>query len=246
MEEIQPFLESPRHASRKLTILLVAGPKDHGPGEHDYPLWQARWDMLLHCAENVSVEKSFGWPAVEQLARADLMVMYSNNSDWSQERARELDKFLERGGGLTLIHYAVDGHEEVDALSRRIGLAWRGEVSKYRHGPIELKLHQHPVTERLRALALIDESYWDLIGDPKAITWIASSEEEGADRPLMWTRERGKGRIFVSIPGHYTWTFDDPLFRLLVFRGMMWSVREPIDRLAPLAPVGARIIGVMR
>jgi type 1 glutamine amidotransferase len=47
--------------------------------------------------------------------------------------------------------------------------------------------------------------------------------------------------VFVSIPGHYTWTFDDPLFRLLLLRGMAWSAREPVDRLAELSTVGARI-----
>ena len=32
---------------RKLRIVLSAGPKDHGVGEHDYPLWQKRWQTLL-------------------------------------------------------------------------------------------------------------------------------------------------------------------------------------------------------
>src|SRR5206468_2450921 len=36
-------------------IVLCAGPKDHGPGEHDYPLWQKRWSKLLALADKVSV-----------------------------------------------------------------------------------------------------------------------------------------------------------------------------------------------
>ena len=32
---------------RPLTIVLLAGPKDHGENEHDYPRWQARWALLL-------------------------------------------------------------------------------------------------------------------------------------------------------------------------------------------------------
>ena len=50
-----------------------------------------------------------------------------------------------------------------------------------------------------------------------------------------------KGRVFVSIPGHYSWSFDDPLFRLLLLRGVCWAAGEPADRLSELATVGAAI-----
>ena len=43
--------------------------------------------------------------------------------------------------------------------------------------------------------------------------------------------------------GHYTWTFDDPLFRLLVLRGICWTARDHVDRLSPLATLGARVGG---
>jgi len=32
---------------RELNIVLVAFKKDHGDNEHDYPLWQKRWAVLL-------------------------------------------------------------------------------------------------------------------------------------------------------------------------------------------------------
>jgi hypothetical protein len=44
------------------------------------------------------------------------------------------------------------------------------------------------------------------------------------------------------VPGHYTWTFDDPLFRILL-RGVCWTAREPVDRLSELATLGARLDG---
>jgi type 1 glutamine amidotransferase len=58
---------------------------------------------------------------------------------------------------------------------------------------------------------------------------------------LFWTREQGDGRIFVSIPGHYSWTFDDPLFRILLLRGLAWTAKEPVDRFNELALPGARV-----
>ena len=50
--------------------------------------------------------------------------------------------------------------------------------------------------------------------------YLATSVEDGQPTPQMWTREAGKGRVFVAIPGHYNWTFDDPLARVLILRGM--------------------------
>jgi hypothetical protein len=105
--------------------------KTHGPGEHDYPLWQQRWSKLLALAEKVSVESAWEWPTLEQFEKADAIVLYSNNPGWSPARAQKLDAFLQRGGGLVYIHYAVDGHAHCDELAQRIGLAWRGGASAF-------------------------------------------------------------------------------------------------------------------
>jgi putative heme-binding domain-containing protein len=228
---------------RKLHVVLAAGPKDHGPGEHDYPLWQRRWFNLLSLADGVTVSTAAGWPSPTQFARADVIVFYSNNGAWVADRARDLDAFLARGGGLVYIHYAVDGRRDVEALADRIGLAWRGGASRFRHGPLQLDFtaSKHPIARNLGKLALVDESYWNLAGDPKAVDLLASGVEEGSARPLVWTRTLEKGRVFVSIPGHYTWSFDDPLFRLLLLRGIAWTAGEPVDRFNDLATVGARV-----
>jgi len=227
--------------NRQFQIVLCAGPKDHGPGEHDYPLWQKRWEKLLALADGVNVGTAMNWPSAEQFKTADVIAFYSNNPGWNAERAKELDSFLARGGGLVYLHYAVDGHKDVDALAQRIGLAWRGGGSKFRHGALDLKLHAHPLASGFSKLDFIDESYWQLVGDTKNIDLLASGVEDVAPQPLIWTRTQGKGRVFVSILGHYNWTFDDPLFRLLILRGICWSGGQPMDRLAELATIGARL-----
>src|SRR5262249_22516053 len=111
----------PDGPGRKLRVLLAAGPKDHGPSEHHYPLWQRRWFTLLSLAENVSVEMDEGWPGAERLKKADVLVIYSANPGWTAEAGKELEAFLARGGGAVFIHWAVNGHRAVEALSDRIG-----------------------------------------------------------------------------------------------------------------------------
>ena len=222
-------------------ILLCAGPKDHGPGEHDYPLWMKRWSKLLALADEVTVDTAQNWPSADQMSRAAVLVFYSDNPAWDAAHARELDAFLARGGGAVFIHYAVDGHNTADQLAQRIGLAWRGGVSKFRHGPLDLKFQSHPLAPAVADLELVDESYWNLVGDESGVNILATGLEEGQARPLLWTRQQGPGRIFVSIPGHYTWTFDDPVFRLALLRGISWAGGQPMDRLSELATIGARL-----
>ncbi len=230
-------------SAKPLNILLVSGPKDHGVGEHDYPLFQRRWSKLLSLAESVTVTAAEAWPTNEQWGKANVAVFYSSNLAWTADKAKELDAFLERGGGLVYLHYAVDGHDAIEPLAERIGLAWRGGSSTFRHGPLDLSVRDsaHPITRGFQKITFIDESYWQLIGDPKRINVLLEGVEAGAPRPLMWTHEQSKGRVFVSIVGHYTWTFDDPLFRILILRGISWSAHEPADRLTDLAAIGARI-----
>jgi putative heme-binding domain-containing protein len=228
---------------RPLRIVLVAGPKDHGIDEHDYPLWQERWSALLGRAEGVTVGTTNGWPTPDDLTRADVLVIYSANPGWSAEKGPQLGAFFERGGGLVLLHYAVNGQKAPDEFSRRIGLAWQPGRSKFRHGPLDLAFTagDHPITAGFRGLHLVDESYWDLVGDPASVQVLATAVEDGAPRPLLWTRQACKGRVFCSIPGHYNWTFDDPLFRVLILRGMAWTAGVPVDRFGELAIQGARI-----
>ena len=228
---------------KKLRIVLAGGPKDHGPGEHDYPLWQKRWSSLLATDETLAVETTAGWPTSRQLETADVVVFYSNNPGWDAAKAEELDRFFARGGGVVLIHYAVDGHDAVEPLADRIGLAWKGGRSKFRHGPLDVDFSgsRHPITRGFERLQLVDESYWNLVGGPSRIDLLGSGVEEGKSQPLFWARQAGKGRAFVSIPGHFTWTFDDPLFRVLILRGMAWVAGEPVDRFNELATLGARI-----
>ncbi|MDB6029339.1 MAG: hypothetical protein JWM68_5562 [Verrucomicrobiales bacterium] len=224
-----------------MRIVLCSGPKDHGPDEHDYPLWQKRWTTLLGLADKVVVEATDKWPSPEQFSAANVIVFYSNNPDWTPAKAKELDAFLNRGGGAVYLHYAVDGHDHCDDLAQRIGLAWRGGQSKFRHGPLDLKFNPHPLAAGLSGAHFVDESYWNLVGSPTNIQLLASGVEENQAQPLMWTHEQGKGRVFVSIPGHYTWTFDDPLFRLLILRGVAWSAQQPLNRFDDLVTIGARI-----
>jgi hypothetical protein len=232
---------NPPEKTRPIRVVLVDGPKDHGLGEHDYPAWKKAWAELLSAADNIEVVTAHEWPAKEEFQKADAMIFYQFG-DWNAARAADLDAFLERGGGVSYIHWAVAGRKDAPGFAKRIGLA--AQLIKFRHGPLDLEFNaqnKHPIARNLDKLHLVDESYWKMTGELPKERVIAWGKEDGEPQPLFWSLEHGKGRVFVSIPGHYSWSFDDPLFRVLLLRGLAWTAREPVDRFNDLIWPGADV-----
>jgi putative heme-binding domain-containing protein len=222
---------------KEMKIVLVAGPKDHGPGEHDYPAWQAAWHEWLRQGPKVTVETAWEWPSAAQLAWADVLVFYKRGQ-WTAERLAELDQFYARDGGVVVIHWGVEGSPDLLQTAMRIGLVSEAGKIKYRHGPIELDFSPgagEPIVRNLTQVAMHDETYWHMIGDANRIRVLATAIEDGQAWPMLWTyHPPAGGRAFVSIPGHYAWSFDDPVFRTILLRGISWAAGQSVDRLNPL------------
>jgi type 1 glutamine amidotransferase len=226
-----------------LRIVLVAGPKDHGKGEHDYPAWQKVWSRLLAEAPRTIVDTAWEFPSSQQIDHADVLAFYQRGR-WDDDRAATIDPFLARGGGLVYIHWAVDGRGRQDDMAKRIGLSALGGSIRYRHGELKIDFSPgsgHPINRNLSSIGWIDESYWSLTGDRKQIKLLGTSVEDEQPQPQFWTIDRGRGRVFVSIPGHYAWTFDDPMFRALLLRGIAWVGHRDVDRFNKLVTLDARV-----
>jgi type 1 glutamine amidotransferase len=231
---------------RPLRILLVAGPKTHGIGQHDYPAWQKAWAPFLAKSPRVTTDTAFPWPTSAQFAAADLVVLYGRNL-WEAAQLADLEQLQRRGGGFVTIHWAIGADSLPERFAARTGLAY--PAAKYRPGIIDLDLvTSHPITHGFPAVVrFTDEPYWPFIGDATRVRVLATAAEKaGADGaimpvPVFWTHEPADGgRTFVCVFGHYMWTFDDPLFRLLLLRGMAWAAVEPVTRFDPLATDGVK------
>jgi putative heme-binding domain-containing protein len=207
-----------------LKIVLVASKQDHGPGQHDYPAWQTNWMKKFSNRPGVELSSAWEWPAAEQWKSADVIVFYFWNHDWSESRYAELDTFQKRGGGLVLLHAACIADKDPEKLAERIGLAAQPGRTGYLHTPFTLKIANtnHPIALKPVELPMLDEPYWPMIGDTNRVQILATGNVDGADQPLIWSYERGKGKVFVSIPAHYTWTWQDPVFEALTWRAIEW------------------------
>jgi len=273
-----------RQQLRELNVVLVAFKKDHGANEHDYPLWQKRWAVLLGGKEageerqvnlygpapkkqrervlagapNVQVSTADGWPSKEQFKTADLIAAFCY-VQWDEQKMQELKEFLSRGGGFVILHPAVivpQGMDIIEQMTELIGLAWEYGYTRWRHGPMALKIAaaDHPICLGLpETIHLLDEAYWPLKGDRSRVTVLATSDEtvskesdQTKPEPMFYAYQCGKGRVFSCILGHYTWTFDDPYFRILLLRGMAWAAGESPYRFDRLVVRGAHLTGKSR
>jgi type 1 glutamine amidotransferase len=250
---------------RPLTVLLAGGMKDHLPKTHSHDVLPKRWQVLLGGGRpgddtttnmyrpqaeadravvaaglpGVTALSTLEWPTEQQFATADVMLLYQNPHCWKDAtHLRQIEAFLNRGGGLVLSHYVL-WHASA-ALADLLGLA-KGPSSRYKHKVVTLKLPEprHPIMHGLpETFTIADECFWNLQGDRGRVTTLATSDELVGDtvsaEPVIWAHEHGKGRVVASTLGHFDWTFDDPFFRVILLRGLAWAARESPSRFDPL------------
>lgn len=91
---------------------------------------------------------------------------------------------------------------------------------------------EHPITAGISDFDLVTEQYWVLSDDyidvlatttQKVRSWDPWNRE--VTSPAIWTRQWGKGRIFVTTPGHRVEVLADPNIRAIIERGLLWASR---------------------
>lgn len=90
----------------------------------------------------------------------------------------------------------------------------------------------HPITRGISDFDLVTEQYWVLCDsyiDVLATTTQAVREWDPWTRPVtspaIWTRQWGRGRIFVCTPGHRVEVLNNPNVSTIIQRGMLWASR---------------------
>ncbi|MBL1065560.1 ThuA domain-containing protein [Streptomyces sp. 7-21] len=95
---------------------------------------------------------------------------------------------------------------------------------------LDPKRADHPVISGLSDFEVDTEKYW-LATDPliDVLATITFEPDEtrprAAEHPAVWTRQWGRGRVFVSTIGHKPDDFDTPEVRTITERGMLWASR---------------------
>ena len=209
-------------ASKEKQVNLV------GPPEKDTDDYKGMPHVQVTCA--------WHWPSEEQFQTADVIAAYCY-LEWTDERLAQVRRYLEAGGGLVLIHSATWTRPKPlrDGVAEVIGV---GGFKLFRHGMVQMKVlaSEHPICAGLPETIILedDETYWPPTPIMESVTVLATSVEDKAKRgstprtaqPMFWCYELGEGRVFGCVPGHSAKTFDNPVFRKLLLRGIAWTARE--------------------
>jgi type 1 glutamine amidotransferase len=212
-------------------LLGGAGPGDEAVTNMYRPHAEADRALIAAGSPRVKALSTLEWPTEEQFATADVMMLYQHPKCLSDvKHQQQIEMFLNRGGGLVLSHYVLWNASL--AVADLLGLA-KGKDSQYKHKVVTLKMPEprHPIMHGLPdTFTIADECFWNLQGDRSKLTALATSDESVGDKisaePVIWAHEHGKGRVVASTLGHFDWTFDDPLFRTILLRGIAWTAGE--------------------
>ena len=173
---------------------------------------------------------------LSKLASTDLgefaaVVMHFKNYDPKVPGRQAFDKlcrFVERGGGLVLVHFACGAFQEFkDEFTKLAGRAWNPKLRG--HDPfgeftVNMAAQPHPITDGLQAFQIKDELYTCLDGDtPIKILAGAISKVDHKIYPMAFVLDYGKGRVFHCVLGHDAGALANDGAAKLFRRGTAWT-----------------------
>jgi type 1 glutamine amidotransferase len=181
------------------------------------------------------------------MSTVDLILQTNTMSTIESAALRGLRGAVEQGTGLAGWHGGIaDAYRNSADYLQFIGGQFAAHPGKH---PSEVKGEQadnyrphminmlpaaadHPITAGISDFELTTEQYWVLHDDYNDVLATTTQTVRPWDpwtrpitSPAVWTRQWGKGRIFVCTPGHRVEILENPNVRTIIERGLLWAAR---------------------
>jgi type 1 glutamine amidotransferase len=180
---------------------------------------------------------------------------------WGDRADKALVDFVNSGKGLVVYHFsmaAFDGWTEYEKMS---AANWRpnfGHHSAPHNYVVDIKDQEHPITKGLKLSfpQANDELYSNLRWQPAGSYHVLATayddhalyaasrtdarapqplEGTGANEPMLWTVDYGKGRVFTTALGHDVEQVQTPAFTTTFARGAEWAATGKVTLPIPAA-----------
>lgn len=235
--------ESPKPGLSK--IVLLAGSTSNKAGQHEYFAGCALLAEWLRQIPGVwPVLAAEGWPKNEAVFQgAKAVVVYADGGSklpfLEPSRWEVIQKLVQSGAGLVMLHQAVDVPEDwADAIRSWIGGVWQKDIGCRGHWDMEFsEFPKHPVLGGVSAFsAPLDGWLYNLHFAPDIIPLLSGTVPEKsrstadakqhAGRPevVAWAYQRpggGRSFAFTGCDLHRNWGVEGQ--RRLVANGVLWS-----------------------
>lgn len=247
------FLTADKKEEPKKKIVLIAGNRSHGSGEHEF-----RSGCLL-LAKALNEESGLNVEAVvvgrdwaknkEVLEDADAIFIYADGTSGIAGEWEYLDGLAKKGVGFTFMHYAVHPSPEQGKKYYQpwIGGAMESGWSVNPHWVADFQVNQdHEISNGVpETVTCLDEFYYNMrfIDEREKVLDLVTAVPtrdnmykyinlwnkhgvEGLDKKqtLMWGYERPNGGRGVGFTGgHYHHGWAIDGFRTVVLNAIVWS-----------------------
>jgi len=220
--------------TNQIRVLIVTG--------QDWPghLWRETAPVLRQLLEEdkrISVRMIEDPHLLDTAALTNYSVVLLHFQNWQQPgpgaAAREnLRRLVENGGGLMSVHFACGAWQgEWPEFANIIGRVWDPKLRG--HDPrgkftVQIVNSDHPVTRGLKDFETDDELYTCLVGDaPIHLLAEARSKVDQKEHPMVFTRDYGKGRVFLTTLGHDVKAYTNSCVPQLLRQGCVWAAGVP-------------------
>ncbi len=164
-------------------------------------------------------------PVALRHAVAVMFLLTTGELPMDAAEKRAMVAFVRGGGGLIGVHSATDTFHHWAAFKAMIGAEFSHHPRPSTQ-PVVVSDHSTPATQALPASFRIHEEFYVFKHDPRPHVHVLAELDTGRggpDRPLVWCRRFGRGRIYYDALGHFSATWHDAHQLTLMSGGIAWA-----------------------
>jgi type 1 glutamine amidotransferase len=219
--------------TNQIRVLLVTG-QDHPA--HQWRETAPALRQLLEQEKRIQARIVEDPHTLDTAALANYSVVILHFQNWQLPgpgaAARDnLKRYVENGGGLISVHFGCGAWQgEWPEFANIIGRVWDPKLRG--HDPrekftVKIVDGNHPITRGLKDYETDDELYTCLVGDaPIHLLAQAKSTVDHKDHAMAFTREYGKGRVFLTTLGHDVKGFANSSTAQLLRQACLWTAKQ--------------------
>jgi len=227
----QTAFEESQSETPSKKILIVTG-IDHPAHE-----WQKTAPALAEVLREdvrmkVDVVEQPEFLATDKVYDYDIIVVHFMNWEKptpSQVSRENLQKFVNDGKGLVILHFGCGAFRDWPEYSNLAGRIWDPNLRAHDpRGPFSVDIvnKEHPITRGMTSFETDDELYTCLAGNrPIVLLATARSKVDSKAYPMAFVFNYGRGRVFHCALGHDVKAIENPPAAELLRRGCAWTAR---------------------
>ena len=223
------------HTEQMIKIISEKSGAFHVTGSKDISMFEAKnlakYDaIVLNNTCSKGDHRNLFWDKLRAESDADSASLMKK----ALQMEKNLLEYVEKGGGLLLVHGAITTQNNSRAFSRLVGASFDYHPPQQ---PVQVRLAdpKHPLVQAFPAEGFnhVDEPYFyknayaDL--DFKPLLYFNNSEIKDQKNPLTegktylaWIRAQGKGRVMYCSPSHNAQSFENPDLLRFYLDGMQY------------------------